>query len=159
MTISQREQAFLHRAIELANRSVDTGGGPFGAVIVSGDEVVGRGHNRVTLDLDPTAHAEVQAIRDACRRRGDFSLQGCVLYASCEPCPMCMAAIYWARIERVVFAASGEDAARAGFDDRLIAREICRPYRERSLPVEQYACEGYDSAFRKWMALVEKTPY
>ena len=159
MTISQREQAFLREAIELANHSVDIGGGPFGAVIVRDGEVIGRGHNRVTLDLDPTAHAEVQAIRDTCRKLGDFSLQGCVLYASCEPCPMCMAAIYWARIERVVFAASGEDAARAGFDDRLIAREICQPYGERSLPVERCACEGHDSAFRKWMTLEEKTPY
>ncbi len=159
MAISQREQVFLREAIELANHSVDAGGGPFGAVVVKDGEVIGRGHNRVTLDLDPTAHAEVQAIRDACRRSRDFSLQGCVLYASCEPCPMCMAAIYWARIARVVFAASGEVAARAGFDDRLIAREICQPYSERSLPVEQCACEGHDESFRKWLALADKTPY
>ena len=159
MAITAREQAFLHQAIELAERSVDDGGGPFGAVIVRDGEVVGQGHNRVTLDLDPTAHAEVQAIRAACRRLGHFSLQGAVIYASCEPCPMCMAAIYWARLERVVFAASGEDAARAGFDDRLIAREVCLPYAERSLPVEQCACEGHDSAFRKWMALADKTRY
>lgn len=159
MAVTSQEQAFLQQAIALANHSVDTGGGPFGAVIAKDGTVIGRGHNRVTLDLDPTAHAEVQAIRDACRTQGDFSLQGCVLYASCEPCPMCMAAIYWARIDRVVFAASGEDAARAGFDDRLIAREICQPYDERSLPVERCACKGHDSAFRKWIALADKTPY
>jgi len=159
MTVSGKDREFLQRAIELANHSVDAGGGPFGAVVVRDGEIVGRGHNRVTLDLDPTAHAEVLAIRDACRSLGDFSLQGGVLYASCEPCPMCMAAIYWARIDRVVFAASGEDAARAGFDDRLIAREICRPYGERSLPVERCDCEGHDSAFRRWMALADKTLY
>ena len=153
------DRDFLRQAIDLANRSVDEGGGPFGAVIVRKGLVIGRGNNRVTLDNDPTAHAEVQAIRDACRKEKDFSLSGGVLYASCEPCPMCMAAIYWARIERVVFAASGEDASRAGFDDRWIARELCQPYAERSLPVEQCACEGFDSSFRKWMALADKVPY
>jgi len=136
------DRDFLRQAIDLANRSVDEGGGPFGAVIVRKGLVIGRGNNRVTLDNDPTAHAEVQAIRDACRKEKDFSLSGSVLYASCEPCPMCMAAIYWARIERVVFAASGEDASHAGFDDRWIARELCQPYAERSLPVEQCTCEG-----------------
>ncbi len=159
MVMAKRDKAFLQQAIALANVSVDAGGGPFGAVIVRDGEVVGRGHNRVTLDNDPTAHAEVQAIRDACGHLNDFSLSGSVLYASCEPCPMCMAAIYWARIDRVVFAASGEDARRAGFDDRWIARELCQPSAERSLPVEQCACEGYDSSFRQWMALVGKTPY
>ncbi len=153
------DQDFLRQAIDLANRSVDEGGGPFGAVIVRKGLVIGRGNNRVTLDNDPIAHAEVQAIRDACRKEKDFSLSGGVLYASCEPCPMCMAAIYWARIERVVFAASGEDASHAGFDDRWIARELCQPYAERSLLVEQYACEGFDSSFRKWMALTDKVPY
>ncbi|MCF6212345.1 MAG: nucleoside deaminase, partial [Gammaproteobacteria bacterium] len=111
------DRDFLQQAIDLANRSVDEGGGPFGAVIVRQGLVIGRGNNRVTLDNDPTAHAEMQAIRDACRKENNFSLSDSVLYASCEPCPMCMAAIYWARIERVVFAASGEDARRAGFDD------------------------------------------
>ncbi len=153
------ERHFLQQAIDLANHSVDEGGGPFGAVIVKQGTVIGRGNNRVTLDNDPTAHAEVQAIRDACRKENDFSLSDCVLYASCEPCPMCMAAIYWARIARVVFAASGEDASRAGFDDRWIARELCQPYTERSLPVVQCVCEDFDSSFRKWMALPDKTPY
>ena len=157
--MTNHDNEFLQQAIALANASVDAGGGPFGAVIVRDGEVIGRGHNRVTLDNDPTAHAEVQAIRDACGRLNDFSLAGSVLYASCEPCPMCMAAIYWARIERVLFAASGEDASRAGFDDRLIAREICQPYAERSLPVAQCACEGFDSSFAKWRALLEKTEY
>ncbi len=153
------DRDFLQQAIDLANRSVDEGGGPFGAVIVRQGLVIGRGNNRVTLDNDPTAHAEMQAIRDACRKENNFSLSDSVLYASCEPCPMCMAAIYWARIERVVFAASGENARRAGFDDRWIARQLCQPYAERSLPVEQCACEGFDSSFRKWMALADKTPY
>lgn len=153
------DRDFLQQAINLANRSVDEGGGPFGAVIVRQDSVIGQGNNRVTLDNDPTAHAEVQAIRDACRKENNFSLRDSVLYTSCEPCPMCMAAIYWARIERVVFAASGEDARRAGFDDRWIARELCQPYAERSLPVEHCACEDFNSSFRKWMALADKAPY
>jgi guanine deaminase len=118
---------YLQQAIDLACHSVPIGGGPFGAVVVLNGEVIGAGHNRVTLDNDPTAHAEVVAIRAACRTLGDFSLEGATLYASCEPCPMCQSAIAWARIKEVYHAAGGDDAAAAGFDDEQIRHSLCQP--------------------------------
>ncbi|MCU0246793.1 MAG: nucleoside deaminase, partial [Bryobacter sp.] len=108
---------FLERAVALAARSVARGGGPFGAVVVRGGTVIAQAANRVTASHDPTAHAEVRAIRAACRKLGTHQLDGCEIYSSCEPCPMCLGAIYWARLSAVYFAASREDAARAGFDD------------------------------------------
>lgn len=125
---------FLREAIRLARTQADTGeGGPFGAVVVRSGEIVGRGSNRVVQDRDPTSHAEIVAIRDACRNLGTHVLEGCTLYASCEPCPMCLAAIYWARVPRVVFSATGQEAAAAGFDDTTIARELCLPWEERTI--------------------------
>ena len=119
---------FLREAIRLSIESLDANqGGPFGAVIVRGDEIVGRGWNRVTTANDPTAHAEIVAIRDACKRLNTFSLAGCELYSSCEPCPMCLAAIYWSRLDSLVFAATRDDAADAGFDDALFYEELARP--------------------------------
>ncbi|WP_018331028.1 nucleoside deaminase [Actinomycetospora chiangmaiensis] len=112
------DEGFLREALALAEQNVAEGGGPFGAVIVADGVVIARGQNRVTRDMDPTAHAEVTAIRIACRDRGDFSLAGATLYTSCEPCPLCVAACLWARLDRVVFAADRHDAARGGFDDR-----------------------------------------
>lgn len=112
------DETWLREALALAEQNVADGGGPFGALIVTGDTVIARGQNRVTRDMDPTAHAEVTAIRAACRDRGDFSLAGATLYTSCEPCPLCVSASLWARLDRVVFAADRHDAARGGFDDR-----------------------------------------
>jgi guanine deaminase len=128
------DQDHLRQAIQLAaEHCVDGRNGPFGAVVVKNGEVVGRGWNRVVELSDPTAHAEVLAIRDACRRLRTHDLKDCVLYSSCEPCPMCLSAIYWARIPRVVFAASSEEAAAAGFDDARIRDELCREWGEREM--------------------------
>ena len=118
MTDPTTDAAFLARAVALATQNVADGGGPFGALVARGDEVLALGQNRVTRDLDPTAHAEVVAIREACRAAGDFSLAGCTLYTSCEPCPLCLSSALWARLDRVVYAADRDDAARGGFDDR-----------------------------------------
>lgn len=112
------DETWLQQAVDLATANVAAGGGPFGAVVVRGDEVLATGVNRVTRDLDPTAHAEVSAIRAACRELGVFSLAGCTMYASCEPCPMCATSALWARLDRLVFAANRHDAADCGFDDR-----------------------------------------
>jgi tRNA(Arg) A34 adenosine deaminase TadA len=155
----QTDLRFLREAVDLAITSVAKGGGPFGAVIVQQEQIVGRGHNQVTLNNDPTAHAEIMAIRHACQTLKNFSLTGCTLYTSCEPCPMCMAAIYWARIDRVVYAASGEDAARAGFDDTLIARELCLPHACKIIPVEHCVCENHTRSFSDWMDKNDKTKY
>ncbi|HEY6168831.1 MAG TPA: nucleoside deaminase, partial [Verrucomicrobiae bacterium] len=123
---------FMHEAIRLSREKMLAGnGGPFGAVVVKNSKVIGRGWNRVTSTNDPTAHAEVTAIREACQTLGDFRLAGCELYTSCEPCPMCLAAIYWARIERVYFACARQDAAAAGFDDEFLYAEFARPAVER----------------------------
>jgi tRNA(Arg) A34 adenosine deaminase TadA len=153
-----RDEDFLAEAIALATASVEQGGGPFGAVVVKGGEVIGRGSNRVTQSNDPTAHAEVQAIREACKALNDFSLAGATLYASCEPCPMCLAAIYWARLDRLVYAARREDAAAAGFDDGVIAREMVLPEGERSLATQRI---GVESAlpFLRWQAMEGKIEY
>ena len=128
------ERKFLEEALNLASENSRDGlHGPFGAVIVKDGAIVGRGWNRVVADHDPTAHAEVTAIRDACSHLNTHTLAGCVIYASCEPCPMCLAAIYWARIELVVYAASRYDAADAGFDDEFLYRQIALPPEERSI--------------------------
>ncbi|MEN8169142.1 MAG: nucleoside deaminase [Pseudomonadota bacterium] len=152
------DDQFLEQAIALATTSVERGGGPFGAVVVKGGEVIGRGTNEVTLNNDPTAHAEVLAIRDACNNIGDFSLMGATLYASCEPCPMCLAAIYWARLDRIVYAASREDAAAAGFDDGVIAREIQLPLDERHMKTLQLDVDG-SVPFLHWKEKEDKTRY
>jgi len=156
---TEQDSLFLQQAAQLATQSVDDGGGPFGAIVVKDGNIIGRGHNQVTLINDPTAHAEVMAIRDACQNTQDFNLAGCTLYASCEPCPMCMSSIYWARIARVVYAAGSDDAARAGFDDSFIAGEICKPYRQRSMEIEQCDCEGKLRSFELWGEKDDKTAY
>lgn len=153
------DKEFLQEAINISIQSVDNGGGPFGAVVVKDGKIIGRGNNQVTLNNDPTAHAEVTAIRDACKTINDFSLKGCTIYASCEPCPMCIASIYWARIERVVFAATGEDAAHAGFDDNVIAKELCIPYEKRSMLIEHLECDGCTEVFSRWVGKLDKTLY
>ena len=152
-------ERFLREALRLAEESVANGGGPFGAVVVRGEEILGRGNNRVTLNNDPTAHAEVQAIRQACATVQDFSLQGCALYVNCEPCPMCLAAAYWARLDAVYYAANASDAASAGFDDVFIWREMEMPPSERSIPMHQALHEEALSAFEQWRQLENKIEY
>lgn len=142
---------FLREAIRLAREhSQDGQGGPFGAVVTRGDEVVGRGWNQVVLGSDPTAHAEILAIRDAAKRLGTHILEGCVIYCSCEPCPMCLSAIYWARIRRVVFAGSWEDARSAGFDDAEIAHELGLDWDRRTVEGVQALREEAKEVLQAW---------
>jgi guanine deaminase len=152
--------AFMREAAQLAHDNVLSGrGGPFGAVIVRGGEIVGRGTNLVTSTNDPTAHAEVNAIRDACRHLRTFTLPGCEIYTSCEPCPMCLAAIYWARLDKIFYANTRSDAARIGFDDDLIYREIGLAHEHRSTPIYPLASEEAASSFKLWHAKPDKVPY
>ena len=153
------ENKFMRMAIELSKESVAKGGGPFGAVIVRDGEVVATGSNSVTLLNDPTAHAEVSAIRAACQAVGNFDLKGCEIYSSCEPCPMCLSAIYWAGIERIYYANTREDAAAIGFDDAFIYDQIPLAPTARtgpSLPLMR--AEGLE-AFRLWEAKEDKVEY
>lgn len=146
-------------AIDLANKSVATGGGPFGAVIVRNGEVVARGTNNVTKLNDPTAHAEVQAIRNACAELDTFNLEGCTLYASCEPCPMCLSAIYWAGIDRIFYANTRADAAAIDFDDSLIYDEIPKSPTKRKIPAEQFMRDEALETFRLWREKEDKVEY
>ena len=156
----EKDRAYLLQAIELAREGVSAGlGGPFGCVIVRDGEVVGKGSNGVTSTNDPTAHAEMVAIRDACRRLGSYQLTDCVLYASCEPCPMCLGAIYWARPKRVVYAATREQAAAAGFDDAFIYREMEVPLAERRIAFELLADRGAEDVFRLWREKGDRSLY
>jgi guanine deaminase len=150
---------FLKQAIELAVANVERGGGPFGALIVKDDIVIATGANQVTLTNDPTAHAEVVAIREACRVLGDFQLSGCDLYSSCEPCPMCLGAIFWARPSRVFFAATHADAAAAGFDDTFIYEQIAVPHAQRSIPMIQITDEESSRPFQNWVSRADKKEY
>ena len=150
----------MRRAIVLASDNVRSGsGGPFGAVIVREGAVVGEGANRVTCNHDPTAHAEVCAIRAACHALETFSLHGCEIYSSCEPCPMCLAAIYWARIDRIWFGNTSADAARAGFDDAFLYRELALPTRQRTLPSSMLLREPAWESFQLWLDSPAKIPY
>jgi guanine deaminase len=142
---------FMARAIQLAVENVRSGrGGPFGCVVVKDGKVVAEGANLVTATNDPTAHAEMLAIRGACQKLRRFELKGCELYTSCEPCPMCLSAIYWARIDKVYFGGLAEDAAKAGFDDSAIYAEICQPLAQRKIPMVQTMREEALAAFRAW---------
>ena len=153
------EAALLERAIALGVANVAQGGGPFGAVVAQGDRVVAEGANRVTATCDPTAHAEIVAIRAAGRALGRFSLEGLALYASCEPCPMCLAACYWARLDRVVFAADRFDAEAAGFDDAHIYAELTRPVGARALPFIRLDVANRLAPFAAWRDAAAHTPY
>jgi tRNA(Arg) A34 adenosine deaminase TadA len=154
------DEAFLREAIRMSRDRMRGGrGGPFGSVIVRDGAVVSRGWNRVTAANDPTAHAEVVAIRRACTRLGTFSLAGCALYTSCEPCPMCLGAAYWARIDRLVFAATREDAAAAGFDDAFIYDQLPLGPFERSLPTRQLLRDEAIATFDAWLADPDRIPY
>lgn len=151
---------FLSEAIRLSLEAVRQGlGGPFGAVIVKDNEIIGSGCNQVTSTNDPTAHAEIVAIREACQRLGSFHLKGCELYSSCEPCPMCLAAVYWAKIDKVFYALTGRQAAEIGFADDHISRELSLPISQRRLPMKQIARPGALTAFKEWQHRKDKIEF
>lgn len=154
------ENKFMQMAIDLAHKCIgEIAGGPFGAVIVKNNHVVGKGSNQVTSHNDPTGHAEITAIRNACHNLETFSLDGCEIYTSCEPCPMCLGAILWARIDKVYYAANRSDAAKIGFDDHLFYEEICKPLHERSLPMIEMDREAAIEAFNAWDHKEDKVEY
>jgi guanine deaminase len=153
------DAVWLARTIELATENVANGGGPFGALIVRDGELVAEGQNRVTASLDPTAHAEVVAIRAACQAIGDFSLTGATLYTSCEPCPLCLSAALWARVDRVVYAADRDDAARGGFDDREFYELFARDRSTWELPVDSVRPENASAPFDAWLEHEHRTDY
>jgi guanine deaminase len=158
--MSRYEEKFLKRAIELADQNISDGhGGPFGAVVVKNGTIIAEGANHVTTLNDPTAHAEVVAIREACKILGTFQLNDCEIYCSCEPCPMCLGAIYWARPKAVYFAAGKNDAAGAGFDDSFIYDELLVEHIERKIKTVQYRLPEALNVFRKWIESENKTPY
>lgn len=150
---------FLQQAIEMAVENVRRDGGPFAALVVKDGIVIATGANQVTRANDPTAHAEIVAIREACRVLGDFQLSGCDVYASCEPCPMCVGALFWARPARVFFAATHDDAAAAGFDDSFIYRQIELPHSERSVPMIHVVDQHATRPFEEWAGKPNKTRY
>lgn len=155
-----QDLAFLHMAIELSAQQMRAkAGGPFGAVITCAGEIVAQGWNKVTSTNDPTAHAEITAIRAAAAASGSFQLRGCVLYTSCEPCPMCLGAAYWARLDRIVFAATRGDAAAAGFDDAEIYEELTLPPDTRKLFMQKALQEQAVAVFTEWGRMPDKTPY
>ncbi len=150
---------FICEAVQLAREAVERGGGPFGAVVVRNGQVIGRGRNSVAPRIDPTAHAEVQAIRDACAGIGDFNLAGCELYTSCQPCPMCLGATYWANISRVYYAATSQMAGEVGLRDEFIYDELALPPEQRAIPLVQLPDPEIAKIMRNWAALEDKTEY
>lgn len=151
---------FIREAIRLSREPMQKGaGGPFGAVIVKDSKIIARGWNQVTSGNDPTAHAEVVAIREACKKLEDFSLVGCTIYTSCEPCPMCLAAIYWARLDRIYYSNSRADAADINFDDDFLYKEISLAIEHRSLPMTQLLRDEAIKVFKEWQAKVDKVEY
>ena len=157
--ITEQDKTFMREAIRLADESVKNGGGPFGAVIVKDGEIVAGSANSVTLDNDPTAHAEVNTIRKACRKLGTFDLSGCVIYTSCEPCPMCLGAIYWAHLDRIYFGNTRKDAADIEFADDFIYLELDKKLEERTLPIIPLLRNEALGTFRKWQETEEKVEY
>lgn len=149
----------MRRAIALAFENIRNGGGPFAALVAKDGSIIASGSNRVTATNDPTAHAEIVAIREACRKLGAFQLDGCEIYTTCEPCPMCLGAIYWARPAKIFYAATAADAAAAGFDDAFIYDEIQKPPGERRIPMIELQRSEALVIFRKWLAKSDKTPY
>lgn len=153
------KEELMRKAIELSVENVKNGGGPFGAVIARNGEIIATGVNRVTADNDSTAHAEVSAIREACRKLNTFDLSGCEIYSSCEPCPMCLGAIYWAHIDKVYYGNNKEDAARIGFDDSFIYSELELPQEKRKLPSEVLLEDEASKAFKMWEEKIDKVTY
>ncbi|MFQ5704681.1 MAG: nucleoside deaminase [Gemmatimonadales bacterium] len=152
--------ALMRRAISLAEEMMRAGkGGPFGAVVAKDGEIVGEGYNQVTSLNDPTAHAEIVAIRQACDTLGDFRLDGCEIFANCEPCPMCLSAIYWARMDRIYYANTRADAARIGFDDATIYEQLQLPVGRRSIAATRLLADEAEPAFREWDEMEDKIVY
>ena len=150
---------FMKRAIELSIKSVNNGGGPFGCVIVKDEKIISEGSNKLTSSNDPTAHGEIVAIREACKRINNFSLNGCELYSTCEPCPMCLAAIYWARIDKVYYANTRKDAQKIGFDDSLIYSEFQKNIDKRKIPMIQMLRNEALKAFELWDKKIDNVKY
>jgi tRNA(Arg) A34 adenosine deaminase TadA len=156
----QGNPEFMQQAIELATGNVAAGhGGPFGAVIVRDGKVIATGANNVTTTNDPTAHAEVVAIRNACKEMGSFSLEGCVIYTSCEPCPMCLAAIYWSRMDGIFYSGTAADAADAGFDDAFLYDELKKPMQQRTIPSKPLLAERGRESFDAWRSFIQRVDY
>lgn len=156
----EKEYTFMREAVALAAKNANgNGGGPFGAVIVKDGKIISAASNSVTPDKDPTAHAEVNAIRQACKQLGTHDLTGCVLYTSCEPCPMCLSAAYWAHVDKIYFAADRNDAEKAGFSDAFIYNQFGIPMSERSIPIEQILPEEGFMPFEEWINNDKKVPY
>ena len=150
---------FMKRAIELSLESVNNGGGPFGCVIVKDEKIISEGSNKVTSSNDPTAHGEIVAIREACKSINNFSLNGCELYSTCEPCPMCLAAIYWARVDKIYYANTRKDAQKIGFDDSLIYSEFQKNIDKRKIPMVQMMRSEALKAFELWDKKTDKVKY
>lgn len=150
---------FMRRALSLACESVESGGGPFGAVVVQGDRIIGEGTNRVTAWNDPTAHAEVVAIRAACLATQRFDLRGCEIYSSCEPCPMCLGALHWARVDKIYYSATRHDAARVGFDDAVLYDEFVLPIESRQTPIRRVLPDQAAEPFEAWLRHAQRTHY
>ncbi len=158
--MNECDEKFMRRAIDLARRGMDANsGGPFGCVIVKDGKIVGEGNNQVTSSNDPTAHAEIVAIRSACAELGTFQLEGCSVYTSCEPCPMCLGAIYWARPENIYIAGNRNDAAEAGFDDEYIYTELDKPNDQRRMSMKTILRDEAVQLFAEWKAKADKTDY
>lgn len=155
----KNHEEFMREAIELSIKNVDTNGGPFGAVIVKDGEIIARGKNKVTSNNDPTAHAEVNAIREAAAKLGTFDLKGCEIYSSCEPCPMCLGAIYWARLDKLYYANTKQDAKEIDFDDSFIYEELELPVEKRKIPTTQILRDEAIVAFNKWKDKADKLEY
>ena len=158
-TYSADDARFMEMAIELSEQNVDNGGGPFGAVIVRDNEIIATGTNRVVPNNDPTAHAEVMAIRNACTKLGSFKLEGCTVYSSCEPCPMCLSALYWAGVERICYGNTKADAKAINFDDSFIYDQLDLDYSQRSIKCDHFMREKAYKVFQKWADKEDKTPY
>lgn len=158
--MSSYKEDFMKEAVNAALKGMTNNeGGPFGCVIIKDGKIIGRGNNKVTSTNDPTAHAEITAIRDACKNLDSFQLDGCEIYTSCEPCPMCLGAIYWARPDKVYYGSNQSDAANIGFDDEFIYKEIPLPYAKRSIPFEQLSRDIALVPFQKWAEKEDKTEY
>ncbi|MFN8673343.1 MAG: nucleoside deaminase [Candidatus Sericytochromatia bacterium] len=158
--MDKNQKAFMEQAIKVASDNVKNGiGGPFGAVIVRGNDIIATGYNTVTSSNDPTAHAEVNAIRNACKTLNTFQLDDCDIYSSCEPCPMCLSAIYWARLKNVYFAGSRYDAEDAGFDDSFIYNELAKAVDERTVKIEQILSEEGKDPFKVWAEYEQRIEY
>lgn len=156
---TQQDHEFMQMAIDLSVENVALGGGPFGAIIVRNDKIIATGTNRVTANNDPTAHAEVNAIREACAKEKNFKLEGCTCYTSCEPCPMCLSALYWAGVSRIVYGNTKDDAKAINFDDSFIYDEIAKPHEKRTIPCVNLMRNEALEGFRAWNEKEDKIEY